>query len=154
MPDKVLESPSEPSARTVAALTLVNILSHGRSTKNAYVKAFHQLTEVDQSFCKRMVLGVCRFFYQLDALLNHLLQRPFKRKDQDVRAAMLLALYQLQHLETEEYAAVAECLKTLEQLDKTWAKNLANGVLRRFIREFRHNDKDIGKHICLVLQSL
>lgn len=123
------------TARSLAAQALCNILMHGRSTDTAFDRQIHQLSPPDQGWAKALVMGVCRHFFLLDNILNTLLEKPFKKKDNDARCALLCALHQLIHLQTAEHAAVSECLKTLDLFEKEWAKPVANAVLRRFLRE-------------------
>jgi 16S rRNA (cytosine967-C5)-methyltransferase len=123
------------TARTVAALALTNIVNHGRSTETAFKHMLEPLSPQDQGWAKLLVMGVCRHFYSLDLLLNHLIDKPFKQKDNDVRLALHCALYQILHLDTQDHAAVFECQNSLDQLDKGWAKPFANAILRRLLRE-------------------
>ncbi len=78
--------------------------------------------------------GTLRWFHRLDAQLDQLLQRPLKKRDGDVRALLLVGLYQLLILETPAHAAVAESVEAVRTLGRHWATGLTNGVLRNAVR--------------------
>ncbi len=82
-----------------------------------------------------MCYGVMRWYFQLDAVLIKLISKPLRRKDADVRALLLIGLYQLLHMRTPSHAAVSETVNAATVLKKSWAKGLINGVLRNADRQ-------------------
>ncbi len=76
-----------------------------------------------------------RWYFQLDAVLVKLISKPLRRKDADVRALLLIGLYQLLHMRTPSHAAVSETVNAAATLKKNWAKGLINGVLRNADRQ-------------------
>ncbi|WP_419419493.1 16S rRNA (cytosine(967)-C(5))-methyltransferase RsmB [Legionella sp. D16C41] len=82
---------------------------------------------------KAICFGVCRYYYRLEAIANHLLNK--KPKQLDLWLTVLIGLYQLQFLDKPEYAVVQETVALLDKIKKGWAKGLVNAVLRRFCRE-------------------
>ncbi|WP_110666413.1 16S rRNA (cytosine(967)-C(5))-methyltransferase RsmB [Salinicola halophilus] len=93
------------------------------------------VSERDRGFVKALCFGVCRTFPRLDALANELLRQPFKQRDADVQALLLLGLYQLLYMRVPAHAAVSESAGAAKALGKTWATRVLNGCLRRFQRE-------------------
>jgi 16S rRNA (cytosine967-C5)-methyltransferase len=75
-----------------------------------------------------------RWLLSLDGLLQQLLNKPLKPKDQDVYALLLLGLYQLHYLRVADHAAVYQTAGVADKLGKHWAVGLINGVLREFQR--------------------
>lgn len=80
-----------------------------------------------------MSYGTLRFYGQLRAILDLLLQKPIQ--DAAVRSLLLVALYQLQYSRSAEHAVVNHAVKAAETLKKPWAKGLVNAVLRNFLRQ-------------------
>jgi 16S rRNA (cytosine967-C5)-methyltransferase len=120
--------------RATAARTLTQVIRHGRSLSDILPGAT-QAAGDDRALVREMVYGTLRWFHRLDAILKRLLQRPLRPKDTDVRALLLLGLYQLQYMRIPPHAAVGETVQAARALGKSWASALVNGVLRRFLRE-------------------
>jgi 16S rRNA (cytosine967-C5)-methyltransferase len=82
-----------------------------------------------------IAFGTVRWFFELEACLERLLDRPGARQDPEVRALMLVGLYQLLHGATPQHAAVSETVEAVRALGRPRAAGLVNAVLRRFLRE-------------------
>ncbi|WP_110686544.1 16S rRNA (cytosine(967)-C(5))-methyltransferase RsmB [Salinicola aestuarinus] len=93
------------------------------------------VSDRDRGFVKALCFGVCRTYPRLDALAGELLRQPFKQRDADVQALLMLGLYQLLHMRVPAHAAVSESAGAARALGKTWATRVLNGCLRRFQRE-------------------
>ncbi len=85
-------------------------------------------------FAKDICFGVCRYYFQLQALANSLLQK--KIKSLEVWVVLLMGLYQLHYMRQPDYAAVKETVSLLEKSHTRWAKGLVNAVLRNSSRQF------------------
>ncbi len=79
--------------------------------------------------------GVCRWLPKLEAILAQLVNKPLRKKDQDVEILLYIGLYQLLDMRIAEHAAVSETVTVCKKIRKMWSKNLVNGVLRQFLRE-------------------
>ena len=79
---------------------------------------------------QELLYGTVRFLLRLDAIARAQLSTPLRARDADVRALLLLGLYQLLYLRIPAHAAVAETVSATEVLGKAWAKALVNAVLR------------------------
>lgn len=98
----------------------------------------YKLTELkdprDQAFLQAICYGVCRWYFRLETILDHLLDKPLKAKDQDIHSLLLVGLYQLIEMRVPSHAAVAETVEAAKSFKKIWAKGLINAVLRNYQR--------------------
>ena len=111
--------------RRLALTALCEVLAENRSLS-------HIKTELTP-FAKVLCFGVCRHYFQLDALAKQLLKKP--PKNLDIWLALLMGLYQIRELDLPDYAVVHETVALLNTKKTTWAKSLINAVLRRYCRE-------------------
>jgi len=119
--------PRAHAARAVAAVT-----ARGLTLDEALARGTGELQGRDRAFAREMAYGVCRHYFELDALLAQLLDRPLKARDADVRALLLVGLYQLRHMRVPDHAAVSATVAATAALGKGWARGLANAVLRAY----------------------
>lgn len=78
--------------------------------------------------------GVLRFYGQLDALLELMLNKPLW--DQDLRCLLLVGLYQLGYSKTSAHAVVDNAVSaSLGLKGSKGAQGLVNAILRNFIRQ-------------------
>ena len=89
----------------------------------------------NRRLARALCFGVCRTLPQLEAVARLLLSKPFKQRDMDLQALLLLGLYQLRYMRIPEHAAVGETAGAARQLGKGWATRVLNACLRRFQRE-------------------
>ena len=82
-----------------------------------------------------IAFGTVRWFFELEAMLALLLDRPVATLDREVRALALVGLYQLAHGATPEHAAVSETVEAARALGHPRAAGFVNALLRRFQRE-------------------
>ncbi len=87
-----------------------------------------------KNLMKELCFGVCRWYFRLSILANKLLEKPLKKKDQDIYLLILLGLYQLLYLNLPQHVAVSETVEAAKLFKKPWASKLINGVLRNFLR--------------------
>lgn len=78
-----------------------------------------------------MLYGSCRFYTSLSAILTPMLQRPLRRKDQDVWALLIVGAYQLLQMRIPDHAAINATVAAAKRLKKPWASGLVNAILRR-----------------------
>ena len=123
-------------SRAIAARILDMVLRENIHLDSAYSELIPAAIESrEQAFIKELCYGVLRWYYRLEFFLNRLLDKPIRRKDTDIRALILCGLYQLAFLRVPAHAAVSATVNAAGHLDKTWAKQLINAVLRRYQRE-------------------
>ncbi len=121
--------------RAAAAKLSWQIIDKGQSLDAALNDYFSSNTEEHRSLVQELVYGVCRWYGELDAVADKLLDKPIRNKDRVIHFVLLIGLYQLRFLHTADHAAVSETVSACQQLGKGWAKNLINGCLRRWQRE-------------------
>lgn len=126
---------SPANERLAAVRVLTNVLQNRESLSSCLPKAQAELTNPGlKAFVQAICNGVLRGYFRYLALLNILMERPLKPRDSDIQYLLLIGLCELHERRSPDYAIVSEVLVAAEQLDKTWAKRLLNGVLRNFIR--------------------
>lgn len=121
---------TDPRAR--AAKALVPLLMRQGSLSSLDDK---DLEPRDRRLLRALCFGVCRTLPQLEALAKLLLSKPFKQRDLDVQALLLIGLYQLLYMRVPSHAAVGETAGAARLLGKGWATRVLNACLRRFQRE-------------------
>lgn len=120
--------------RVAAARALGQVL-RGASLTDAIAIQRKNLATADYGLVGELAYGSCRWYYHLQALLEQLQRKPFKSGDTDIRALVLIGLYQLLFTRIPEHAAVGETAGAARALQKQWAVAVINGMLRRFLRE-------------------
>ncbi|MEE9157333.1 MAG: 16S rRNA (cytosine(967)-C(5))-methyltransferase RsmB [Gammaproteobacteria bacterium] len=124
------------AARAVAARILGEVMGQGRSLSSTLPRYLTPVPDTrERAFTQELCYGVLRWLPRLDFLLGLLLDRPLKPKDLDVRALLLIGLYQLDELQTPAHAAVSATVEAAQLLTKPWAGPLINAILRRYLRE-------------------
>lgn len=119
--------------RGIAAQILSTVISDGHSLTSALNTHLPKIKDgKDRAFVQALCYGVIRHYFALEFMLGQLLAKPLKAKDADIKALLLLGLYQLQHMRVKSHAAVSETVAATKH--KPWAKSLVNGVLRQFQR--------------------
>lgn len=127
------------NTRAHAAQILVQVLPLGR--QNMQLKSLSELMPAvddaakDKGLLQELSFGVCRWYTRLDKLAAPLVKQPFKTKDADIHALLLVGLYQLFYLRIPDHAAISETVEGCRQLNKTWAVKVVNGMLRNAQRQ-------------------
>ncbi|MFC3282801.1 16S rRNA (cytosine(967)-C(5))-methyltransferase RsmB [Litchfieldella rifensis] len=110
-----------------------------------------QVVPRDRAFLRALCYGVCRTLPRLEALAAELLRSPFKSRDADVQALLLVGIYQLLYLRVPPHAAVGETAGAARTLDKAWATRVLNGCLRRLQREASALQDKVDRDPCVAL---
>jgi 16S rRNA (cytosine967-C5)-methyltransferase len=120
------------SALALSAKILSQVISEGRSlTPLLQQSEQHERSGLIKALC----FAVCRFYPQLQLILNALVDKPMAKKNADIEALLLLGIHQLKHTLQADYAVVSETVACAVELNKSWAKGLINGVLRNYQRK-------------------
>ncbi len=122
------------SCRLVACQTLTQLLRNNLSLASLLPKALERVADSDRGLLQELCYGSLRWFPQLNLYLNHLLDKPFKAKDSDLQALLLIGLYQLLYTRIPDHAAISQTVEVSKQLKKHWATKLVNGVMRQMQR--------------------
>jgi 16S rRNA (cytosine967-C5)-methyltransferase len=110
-------------------------MSEQRSLTAVLAEQIKQVDERDRGFCQQLCYGVLRWQPRLTLIADKLLKKPLKHKDADIRALLLIGLYQLRELQTPPHAAISETVNAAKQLGKQWAGGLLNACLRNYQRQ-------------------
>ena len=121
--------------RALAAMTLAPVISGSRSLSTTLDKALDAVEPKERPLMQTLCLGSLRVFPKIDLIARKLLQKPFKSRDNDVYALIVLGIYQMDYLRTPDHAAIGETVEAAKALNKPWASKLINGVLRNYQRE-------------------
>ena len=122
--------------RAAAVRALLRVLREDLTLTQAADEAARECGDPrDAALLKELCYGVLRWQPRLEALLAHMLERPLKPADLDVKLTLLMGIYQLAYLRVPPHAAVRETVEACRVLGKDWAAGLVNAVLRRFDRE-------------------
>lgn len=132
--DKAKQKPStRQSVRAVAAKTLKGVLS-GASLTRLLEEYSAKVSEADRGLFFELGYGSCRRYFQLEAVLRKLLQKPLRNRDLDIHALLIVGLYQLAFMRIKPHAVVQETVNAARHLKKPGMVKLVNGVLRNFQR--------------------
>jgi 16S rRNA (cytosine967-C5)-methyltransferase len=123
------------SVRAAAAQIITQILTAKGSLSSLLPPISAKIADNDRALLQELCFGTCRFYPQLQAYTECLLNKPLRTKDSDVQALLLLGLYQLLHTRIPDHAAIGETVEVTRHIKKPWATNLVNGVLRNFQRD-------------------
>lgn len=122
--------------RTLAARIIARVMKDGLTLDRLIPEMNAGLhSSRDRAFVQELCYGVLRWYPRLDFILEKLLRKPLKKKDLDIKAAILCGLYQLEYLRTAEHAAVSASVDVATHLEKGWARPVINALLRRYQRE-------------------
>ncbi|WP_039918022.1 16S rRNA (cytosine(967)-C(5))-methyltransferase RsmB [Cellvibrio mixtus] len=121
--------------RAAAAQVITQILGLKGSLSSLLPPISAKIPENDRALLQELCFGTCRFYPQLQAYTECLLDKPLRAKDNDVQALLLLGLYQLLHTRIPDHAAIGETVEVTRHIKKPWATKLVNGVLRSFQRD-------------------
>lgn len=126
-------------ARRVAFDVLDAVLARKRSLDEAITDhpAFAMLAVRDRAFARNLAATTLRRLGQIDALVDHALERPLRHKAAHVANVLRLGITQILFLGTPPHAAVATAVDLAQTLGHGHLKGLVNAVLRRLVREGR-----------------
>lgn len=97
------------------------------------LKAFPKATQQQKGGAADLSYGTLRFYGEVNACLQQLLEKPLSNVD--INSLLLVALYQLLHDQAEDFTVVNQAVKAAGHAKPRWAKGLVNGVLRNFLRK-------------------
>lgn len=119
--------------RARAAQWVVQVSKEGRSLDALF--ANQQGTPQERGLLRTLVYGTVRWQIRLEALLEKLSARPPQELDPNLRALLLVGLFQLLHSDIAAHAAVAETVEATRALKQPRAAGFVNAILRRAQRE-------------------
>lgn len=103
------------------------------STLESVFRRHPHITPQQRAVAQDLSYGALRFYGELEALLQQLLQKPLT--DQRLHCLLLVAMYQLNHDRAAAHTIVDQAVKAAGLFKMQWAKGLVNAVLRNFLRQ-------------------
>jgi 16S rRNA (cytosine967-C5)-methyltransferase len=97
----------------------------------------------EQGLYAELCYGTLRQFPRLNLILGILLKNHLKPQDADVRALLLIGLYQLAFMRIPDHAVLDQTVEAVSGLGKKWARGLTNAILRNYLREKDQIDKTL-----------
>lgn len=123
-------------ARAIAAQALVAVAIDGASLREALVSAQSQLADPrDRALLTAMANEGARWWLRFDAALDHLLDKPLRKREPLIHVLLVVGLVQLEIMQVPQHAAVAATVEAARHLQRAPFANLVNAVLRRWLRE-------------------
>ena len=119
--------------RAAAARAVAAVAGKGQRLESALIDVVPGRAQ--RPAIQSLTFGTVRWYFELDACLTLMLDRPDAALDPQIRALSLVGLYQLAHGATPAHAAVAETVEATRVLGWPRAAGLVNALLRRFQRE-------------------
>lgn len=123
------------NTRAAAAKVIAQLLLQQGSLASLIPEYSEKVAPEERSLLQEMCFGTARWQPQLTLYLDQLLEKPLRKKDQDVYGLLLIGLYQLIYMRTPDHAVLNLTVFATKSLKKLWAKKFINGVLREFLRE-------------------
>lgn len=120
------------NTRWLAARVITQVIQDGQSLTQALDNAQKTLeSDQDKAFIQALCYGVCRTYHHLDFILAALTDKPIKTLE--VKALVLIGLFQLKYMRVKPHAAVSETVQAARRTP--WAKALVNALLRSYLRQ-------------------
>ncbi|MDP2286660.1 MAG: 16S rRNA (cytosine(967)-C(5))-methyltransferase RsmB [Pseudohongiella sp.] len=119
--------------RASAALVMSALLSQKGSLATQLPRLSSSSSNAGSiALLKELCYGACRWYFQLNYLLEKLVDKPLKGKDSDIHCLIILGMYQLSRMRIPDYVCINETVNACVLLKKPWAKALVNAVLRKY----------------------
>lgn len=125
---------AKPSCRAPAAKALSHVIGGGQSLNKSMALYGQKVAAKDRALFSQLCYGTLRFYPRFAEIIDGLMSKPLKKKDQDIYALLLIGCYQLEGMRIPDHAAISTVVDACKQLKKPWASGLVNGVLREFQR--------------------
>lgn len=130
--------------RHIVVLNLQKILQ-GRSLDTVLAETSYEFPDRDRALVAELTYGVCRWYAQLQAIIDARLSKPLRKKDQDVALVLILGAYQLLYSRVPAHAVISTSVDLTRKLDKGWASKLVNAILRGIQRDLKQKPEVVQK---------
>ena len=122
------------NARLLAIRVITPLLNNSGSLKYSLQKQLADCPENQRPFLQELCYGSMRFYPKLIGIVNSLIKKPIRTKDTDIKAILLIGIYQLYKMNTAEHAIISETVDICKLVNKQWAVAFVNAALRNFQR--------------------
>lgn len=123
------------TVRAAAARVVDAVAVGGRSLDHAIAEQELPLDPADRSLLRMLSYGCLRSHWSLGSVIDRLLERPLKKRDQIVRSLLAVGVYQLADTRIPAHAAVSATVDAARVLGRPKHAGLLNAILRRYVRE-------------------
>ena len=93
----------------------------------------YQITPQQKSIAIFLAHGAIRFLGENHFFIRKLINKKITNKK--IEALLCVALFQLNHDQSNDFTIVNEAVEAAKFINKSWAGSFVNGVLRNFIRQ-------------------
>jgi len=133
--DKMNTSKPGGRIRAEAAKVVDAVSKGGRSLDAALDGAAEFSNPSDQALLRNLSYGTLRYYWQLRAWLDALMDRPLRSRDSVIESLLCVGLYQLKRTRVPDHAAVSMTVEAARILRQPKFSSLVNAVLRNFRRK-------------------
>ena len=128
--------------RAQASLAILEVIDNGCSLRKVLKEKQQKFgNDKDRALFKEICFGTIRWYFQLEAIANQILNEPLPTKHHDIKYLICSGIYQIQDMRIPEYAAVNETVNATKLLNKPWAIKLVNRILRGYLRKQKSYSK-------------
>ncbi len=120
--------------RAEAAKAVEAVLA-GRSMDAALAAVSDDVPLRDRGLVSVMVYGCIRNHWQLQAVVQSLLQKPIKNRDRIISTLLAIGVYQMQSMRIPDHAVVSATVEAARRLRHPQHAGLVNAVLRNYRRQ-------------------
>lgn len=122
------------NVRVLAAKMMIDVILEGRSLTELHQRAEADLDNKTLSTLKYLTFETCRHYHKYQAVLDQIMDKPFKDKDADLQALVIIGMHELTQADKADHAAINEAVSAVRELKKDWAVKLVNALLRLWQR--------------------
>ena len=134
------------SSRAIATRVLSDVLG-GKSLTDSLNNNHTLVADDEYSLFKEICFGCVRWYLQIEQIMKFLMRKSLAKKQPQIHALIAIGIYQLSRMRIKEHAAINETVKVCDELKRSWAKGLVNGILREYQRSkfkaFKSENEDM-----------
>ena len=125
------------AARATALELLLSVLGHKKPFDEALAQhqGMKKLDASDRGFVRQVCATTLRRLGQVDALIDHCLDKPLPKRAEDIRYILRLGVTQILFLKTPPHAAVDTAVNLADVYGFKPQKGFVNAILRRIAKE-------------------
>lgn len=136
--------PAKIAPARAAAFDILLRVERGKGHSDELLRsaAVSKLSPLDRNLCTALVMGVLRWQLALDEQVVPLLKRPKAKLEDEIRIALRLGAFQLQHMNRiPAHAAISESVELAKLVKNRFAPGMVNAVLRKIANAPRSERK-------------
>ena len=125
-----------PLTAIAATASIINrVVIEKKSLPDCMAECYTQINPNDNAKIQAYCYNVLRRYEFYQFIVNALLDKKLKNKDQDIYHLIMSGIMLLNEGNLPEHAAINETVNVTKKSKKSWSKNLVNALLRRYQRE-------------------